>query len=58
MYQKKNMSVLLVIQLLDQFSHSVKGKTLDHRPRWCGHQKVFVGSGVTDASNGPGGVFP
>ena len=58
MYQKKNMSVWHVIQLLDRFSHMVIGKTPDHRPRWYGHQKDFVGSGVNDASNGPGEVFP
>lgn len=56
MYLKKNMSVLLVIRLLDWFFHLVQGKIPDHRPRWCGRQKDFVGSGVKDASNGPGGV--
>ncbi len=58
MYQKKNMSVLLVILLLDRFFPVLKGKTRDHRPRWCGHQKNFFGNGVRGANNGSGGVCP
>jgi hypothetical protein len=34
----------------------VKGKNPDHRPRWCSRPKNLSGNGVTNASNGPGGV--